>query len=662
MGREDNTTLRRSRSFEKIKAFGSSVKRDLKVLKSIWFSKSQGTSHAERLEAFYSPQASAYDGFRKNFLWGREPMLAACAARLRETQNIIWVDLGGGTGENVQMMKKYIPLESFKAIYIVDLCPSLCKEAEKKVIENQWQNVEVVEKDACTFTLPDDQTANLITFSYSLSMIPPFHEAVEQALTYLDADNGLCGVCDFFVSGKYDIPLRQMSWARRFFWRCIFDLDNIDIGPERRNYLDFKLDREWEYNGQGSIPYVPYLRVPWYVWVGRKQSSNLHRVVPRAQAPPLFPPTFLYTMSWEDPDADEAILDINEDDVVLTLTSGGCNSLNYLLEGAKEVYSVDCNPAQSALLEIKTAAIRSLNYEQFWRMFGEGKLDNIESIYEKHLAPFMCQNSIDFWNKKLYHFRRGLYYAGGMGKVCWIAQYLIYLSGSSEHVKAICEAESLEEQRALWDELWIIKFLLKGNQMLINLLTRLSSVFLFNRITLWFGAGVPSKQYKLILKDGYSIPVYFARTIDGVARYSHIKKQNYFYYNCLNGKYLPDNCPAYLKEPNFWRLKTGLLDRLHVQNGKFNDELRTRQYSKVILMDHIDWMDDKTALEVIELLARQVMHNGRMIFRSASLCPPYVQMMKDNGFKVTCVKRADQGGYYMDKVNMYHSFYMALKL
>lgn len=40
----------------------------------------------------------ADDKFRANFLWGRKPMLAACAARLYDRSNMIWVDLGGGTG------------------------------------------------------------------------------------------------------------------------------------------------------------------------------------------------------------------------------------------------------------------------------------------------------------------------------------------------------------------------------------------------------------------------------------------------------------------------------------------------------------------------------------------------------------------------------------
>lgn len=55
------------------------------------------------------------------------------------------------------------------------------------------------------------------------------------------------------------------------------------------------------------------------------------------EAPALFPPTFLYTQSWEDPRADEPILQINERDVCLTLTSGGCNSLHLCINGAKAV-------------------------------------------------------------------------------------------------------------------------------------------------------------------------------------------------------------------------------------------------------------------------------------------------------------------------------------
>jgi betaine lipid synthase len=88
--------------------------------------------------------------------------------------------------------------------------------------------------------------------------------------------------------------------------RSIFDIDNIDIGPERRAYLETKLERQWEINSEGSIPWVPYLRAPYFVWLGKpwadtaKQAHHEQKV----EAPALFPPTFLYTQSWEDPEPD----------------------------------------------------------------------------------------------------------------------------------------------------------------------------------------------------------------------------------------------------------------------------------------------------------------------------------------------------------------------
>lgn len=66
------------------------------------------------------------------------------------------------------MMAEYLPLSSFKAIYVVDLCHSLCEQARLKVKEAGWANVHVVEGDACEFRVPDGE-AHLVTFSYSLS-------------------------------------------------------------------------------------------------------------------------------------------------------------------------------------------------------------------------------------------------------------------------------------------------------------------------------------------------------------------------------------------------------------------------------------------------------------------------------------------------------------
>jgi betaine lipid synthase len=66
------------------------------------------------------------------------------------------------------MMSEYLPLDRFKAVYVVDLCHSLCEQAKQKVKAKGWKNVHIVEGDACTFRPPEGE-AQLVTFSYSLS-------------------------------------------------------------------------------------------------------------------------------------------------------------------------------------------------------------------------------------------------------------------------------------------------------------------------------------------------------------------------------------------------------------------------------------------------------------------------------------------------------------
>lgn len=72
-------------------------------------------------------------------------------------------------------------------------------------------------------------------------VIPPFMKAVDAGISYLHED-GLFGVADFFTSAKFDLPNRQHTYSQRCFWRSVFDLDGIDLGPDRRQYLENNLE------------------------------------------------------------------------------------------------------------------------------------------------------------------------------------------------------------------------------------------------------------------------------------------------------------------------------------------------------------------------------------------------------------------------------------
>ena len=215
----------------------------------------------DALESFYKTQAGIYDATRSKLLDGRQNMLGLVAAQIKYqvqagqlSRKPIWVDVGGGTGWNIEQMGAFLPVHSFfHAIYLVDLSPSLCEVARARFTRLGWKNVTVVCQDARTFKLSDyeagiddgkavfsigksayddqdaaDKTqADLLTMSYSLSMIPEFHPVVD-SLASLLAPTGIMGVVDFYVQNKVEFQTRNYTggiidrhcmWISRVFWR-----------------------------------------------------------------------------------------------------------------------------------------------------------------------------------------------------------------------------------------------------------------------------------------------------------------------------------------------------------------------------------------------------------------------------------------------------------
>jgi betaine lipid synthase len=125
-------------------------------------------------------------------------MLSISAAHLRQLRSsspkkrLVWVDIGGGTGYNIELMDKYLPISSFDAVYLVDLCDSLLDVARKRFAEKGWTNVVVLCQDASEFTLPEwsqgtdpKGSVSLVTMSYSLSMVFFVISSLKLAAIYL---------------------------------------------------------------------------------------------------------------------------------------------------------------------------------------------------------------------------------------------------------------------------------------------------------------------------------------------------------------------------------------------------------------------------------------------------------------------------------------------
>ncbi|EME77424.1 uncharacterized protein MYCFIDRAFT_191528 [Pseudocercospora fijiensis CIRAD86] len=264
----------------------------------------------DALESFYKSQASIYDVTRSKLLQGREDMLALVAAQVkhrRDTGQIskkpIWVDIGGGTGWNIEHMGQHVDVpNSFHAVYLVDLSTSLCEIARQRFQRLGWKNVHVICEDARVFRLADYEAgiedekrdfsigrsaydtdardsvgADVLTMSYSLSMIPEFHPAIDSVANLL-APNGIVGVIDFYVQNKVEFAGRNYTggsidrhcmWISRVFWRTWFELDRVNLESARRDYIEYKFGTILSTNRRCHLL---GFRIPYYIFIGCTRS------------------------------------------------------------------------------------------------------------------------------------------------------------------------------------------------------------------------------------------------------------------------------------------------------------------------------------------------------------------------------------------------------
>ncbi len=238
---------------------------DLRILYHLLLKPVRGKSHAERMENFYGGQAEAYDDFRRRLLNGREAMLESIPW---PEQGGVWVDMGGGTGFNIAAVAERVP--QLSKVYLVDLSTSLLQVARKRFDEKGWSHVRTEEADATTFT-PEEGSADVVTFSYSLTMIPDWFSAMENALRILKP-GGVIGVVDFYVARKFPAEGRaKHGWFTRSFWPVWFAGDNVFPSPDHLPFLDRHFETVTCTEAKGKVPYIPLIRMPYYRYVGRKR-------------------------------------------------------------------------------------------------------------------------------------------------------------------------------------------------------------------------------------------------------------------------------------------------------------------------------------------------------------------------------------------------------
>lgn len=342
--------------------------------------------------------------------------------------------------------------------------------------------------------------------------------------------------------------------------------------------------------------------------VGERLSGQLFRLVHGTN--------LVYNTCWEDPRLDRIALGIRPHDQLLVITSAGCNALDYALLGPQHVYAVDLNPRQNALLELKIAGIRQLDFADFFEMFGHGRLPKARAVYEQklrqELSPW-AQRYWDHWIRFFENPKRSFYFRGTSGMFArFFKLYADRVARVRPFLDALLETHSLDEQRAIYEEHLRDRVWGRGLRFAMKRDATLSLL------------GVPRAQRRQ-LEDQYEggLLKFILDCLDAVFGELPLA-DNYFWRVYIAGSYTRDCCPAYLQPDNFQQLKSGLIDRISVHTDSVQGFLENHpgRISRYVLLDHMDWLADRffPLLEAEwQAIADSATADARIIWRSAGL-------------------------------------------
>jgi S-adenosylmethionine-diacylglycerol 3-amino-3-carboxypropyl transferase len=251
----------------------------------------------------------------------------------------------------------------------------------------------------------------------------------------------------------------------------------------------------------------------------------------------------MFTQTWEDPACDLAALRPRPKETILAVTSGGDNVFGLLLSDPERIISVDINPAQTWLFELKRAAFRKLGHAEMLAFLGVTGTANSNRLYPR-LRSDLSPNALAFWDGHRDFFDRGLLLQGKFERyfalLRWFLPFVLK-RGALDHLFTLAPGEQRDFYARCWNTMRWRALLHVG----------CSRWMLGNRLDpSWFTQA-----------ETDSFGGHFARTAEhAIAELP--SRSNYFLAQILLGHYVDGRAvPEYLRLANFETIRARL-DRI----------------------------------------------------------------------------------------------------
>jgi S-adenosylmethionine-diacylglycerol 3-amino-3-carboxypropyl transferase len=296
-----------------------------------------------------------------------------------------------------------------------------------------------------------------------------------------------------------------------------------------------------------------------------------------------------YSQVWEDHAVLEAALDIKANDRVLSITSGGCNTLALALQNPKSLTSLDLSPAQTAYFDLKLAGYQNLDYEGFLGLIGALGRPQSTELYQQ-LKSHLKQTTITYFEQREQAFSRPLLGSGRLESFMEKFRQIEVFDTLTPLLVSLLEVSDLTAQKTR-----LRKIYESGLEKIFRKFFTRENIAKLGRDPAQFAYVDQSKDVSQYFWEK------FVKAFDETL----FRDNPYLQYFLLGEYPILNQAPLYLREENFANLGK-LASKIDVRTESletFINKGEIAKYQKINLSNIFEYMSDEASRDMLNRIA-----------------------------------------------------------
>lgn len=308
-----------------------------------------------------------------------------------------------------------------------------------------------------------------------------------------------------------------------------------------------------------------------------------------------------YSSCNEDTRSELKALRIGKEDIVLAITGSGARSLDLLISGPKKIISIDMNPLQNFLLELKIGAIKNLSYDEYLAFLGVRESQRRILLY-RQIRPALSLDAKTYWDGQSRSLRRGIIYQGRWERYFRNLSLVVKVFRGKK-IKRLFSFKEIEEQIEFCRKKW-------------NTALWRNFIFFVCRRFFWQFIMQDPGFYRYVPIEFPVGPYIYASLCRTLERYP--ARENHFFSFLVHNKYIDENyLPLHLQEKHYPMLKE-YVSRIAIVTDSLQNFLRIlpdKCIHKFSLSDISSYTSVEEYLSILESCVRVSAPGGLFCIR-----------------------------------------------